>query len=449
MAGRSSTATRRRATAITSRAMTACLGPWHDPGIAKPVMVARRALVIGGSLGGLFAARLLRSVGWDAVVFERNPEDLTGRGAGLSTHPQLIDILRRLGIDFDESMGVSLDTFIFLDRTGKTYLEAKTVRTMSSWGRLYRALRDPLPAESYRLGMSLRRVEQDAAGVTAVFADVARVTGDLLVGADGVRSTVREQFLPDVSLNYAGYVAWRAMLDERDVPPEIHAQIFSRYTFCLPEGELFLAYPVPGRNNETHVGRRAYNIVWYRPTDPDTLVDLCTDASGRYHGTAIPPPLIRPEIVAAIKATARALVAPQVAEIFARAQPFFQPIFDLESPRIAFGRVALLGDAAFVARPHVGAGVTKAALDAAALADAVAWDDVAAGLLRYQSQQQPFGSGLVALGREEGAYLSAQLKPREQRTAAELHRDIHDVLNAHQLRSESLHEVLVASRRAS
>ena len=173
--------------------------------------------------------------------------------------------------------------------------------------------------------------------------------------------------------NYAGYVAWRAMLDESEVPPDIHAEIFERYTFCLPDGELFLAYPVPGRNNETQPGRRAYNIVWYRPTDPEqALVDLCTDASGRCHGTSIPPPLIRPEVTAAIKATARALVAPQVAEIFARtAQPFFQPIFDLESPRTVFGRVALLGDAAFVARPHVGAGVTKAALDAASLADAV------------------------------------------------------------------------------
>ena len=136
---------------------------------------------------------------------------------------------------------------------------------------------------------------------------------------------------------------------------------------------------------------------------------------------SIPPPLIRPEVTAAIKATARALVAPQVAEIFARtAQPFFQPIFDLASPQTVFGRVALLGDAAFVARPHVGAGVTKAALDAASLADAVKAEGLAAGLLRYQREQQPFGSGLVALGREEGAYLSAQLKPREQRNEAEL-----------------------------
>jgi 2-polyprenyl-6-methoxyphenol hydroxylase-like FAD-dependent oxidoreductase len=411
-------------------------------------MPSRRALVIGGSLGGLLAAHLLRSTGWDVIVFERNPEDLTGRGAGLSTHPQLIDVLRRVGIDFDESMGVKVDTLFCLDRDGKTYLEEQTTRTMSSWGRLYRSLRDPLPDGSYRLGMSLTRVEQDENGVTAIFADGTRETGDLLVGADGGRSTVREQFLPDLQPSYAGYVAWRAMLDEIDVPPDIRAQIFERYTFCLPEGELFLAYPVPGRNNETQPGRRAYNIVWYRPTDPDkALPDLCTDATGKCHGTSIPPPLIRPEVTAAIKATARALVAPQVAEIFARTpQPFFQPIFDLASPRIAFGRVALVGDAAFVARPHVGAGVTKAALDAASLADAVATGDVATGLLRYQREQQPFGRGLVALGRHEGAYLSAQLKPRAARSGIELDRTVRDVLNAHNSRSENLRRVLVEAR---
>jgi 2-polyprenyl-6-methoxyphenol hydroxylase-like FAD-dependent oxidoreductase len=411
-------------------------------------MAQRRALVIGGSLGGLLAAHLLRHVGFDAVVFERNAEDLTGRGAGLSTHPELIEVLHRVGIDFDDSMGVEVDTLVCLDRNGNTYREEKTVRVMSSWGRLYRALRDPLPTASYRLGMSLARVEQDESSVTAIFADGTRVTGDLLVGADGGRSTVREQLLPELAPAYAGYVAWRAMLDEIDIPRAIRTEIFERYTFCLPEGELCLAYPVPGRNNETQAGRRAYNIVWYRPTSDSALVDLCTDAAGKYHGSSIAPPLIRPDVTAAIKATARALVAPQVAEIFERTpQPFFQPIVDLDSPCIAFGRVALAGDAAFVARPHVGAGVTKAALDAASLADAVAEGDVAAGLMRYQREQQPFGSGLVALGRQEGAYLSAQLKPRAARSEAELHRTVAEVLHAHNSRSENLRKVLVASRR--
>jgi hypothetical protein len=58
---------------------------------------------------------------------------------------------------------------------------------------------------------------------------------------------------------------------------------------------LFLGYPVPGQNNETSVGQRSYNIVWYRPTDATTaLADLCTDAHGQCHSTAIAPPLIRP-----------------------------------------------------------------------------------------------------------------------------------------------------------
>ena len=104
-----------------------------------------RALIIGGSLGGLLAGNLLRRTGWDVTVFERNPDDLTGRGAGLSTHPQLLDILRRIGIDFDDSMGVMLDRFICLDASGRVYREEKTSRLMTSWGRLYRALRAPLP----------------------------------------------------------------------------------------------------------------------------------------------------------------------------------------------------------------------------------------------------------------------------------------------------------------
>jgi 2-polyprenyl-6-methoxyphenol hydroxylase-like FAD-dependent oxidoreductase len=403
-------------------------------------MSKKRALIIGGSLGGLIAAHLLRSVGWDAVVFERNAEDLISRGAGIGTHQHLIDILRRVGIAFDDSMGVHVTKVLCLERDGAVVLEKQTVRVMSGWARLYRSLREALPAECYRLGHALVRVEQDADGVKAVFADGTQARGDLLVGADGIRSTVRAQVLPEAQPVYAGYVAWRAMLEERDVPDKVRAEIFECYTFCLPEGEQCLGYPVPGRDNDTAAGRRAYNIVWYRPTDPaTTLVDLCTDAAGRHHGMAIPPPLIRPDVVAAIKAVARAKVAPQIAEIFVRSEPFFQPIFDLESPAIAFGspvpRVALLGDAAFVARPHVGAGVTKAALDAASLADALAahGDDLAAAMARYDREQTRFGRGLVELSREEGAYISAALKPPHERRGAELPRDIHSLMAAHHL----------------
>ena len=140
--------------------------------------------------------------------------------------------------------------------------------------------------------------------------------------------------------------------------------------FCLPPGEQCVFYPVAGPNGDLRVGQRRYNVVWYRPADEASeLPFLLTDDSGVTHSISIPPPLIRRDAVAAMRAAAERLLPPQFRAIVRRIdEPILQPIYDLESPRLAFGRVAIVGDAAFVARPHVAAGVSKAADDAAALA---------------------------------------------------------------------------------
>jgi 2-polyprenyl-6-methoxyphenol hydroxylase-like FAD-dependent oxidoreductase len=150
-------------------------------------------------------------------------------------------------------------------------------------------------------------------------------------------------------------------------------------------------------------------VIWYRPAAESTeLQRLLTDESGVTHALSIPPPLIRKEHIAAMRAAAERLVAPQF-RVIARLmdEPVLQPIYDLETPRMAFGRVAIIGDAAFVARPHVGAGVSKACEDVSALVNAVAADDIEPALKKFEAQRLPVGRRIIERARHLGAYLQA------------------------------------------
>ena len=95
-------------------------------------------------------------------------------------------------------------------------------------------------------------------------------------------------------------------------------------------------------------------------------------------------------------------------------EPVLQPIYDLETPRMAFGRVAIIGDAAFVARPHVGAGVSKAVDDAAALAEALAGGEVEPALQAFEAKRLPVGRRIIERARHLGAYLQATRTQEEQ-----------------------------------
>jgi 2-polyprenyl-6-methoxyphenol hydroxylase-like FAD-dependent oxidoreductase len=231
---------------------------------------------------------------------------------------------------------------------------------------------------------------------------------------------VRQQALPQAVPLYAGYSAWRALIAESAFPSEVHAELFEYMSFGLPPGEQFLGYPVAGPDNDLRPGHRRYNVVWYRPADEKTKLQwLLTDESGHTHQISIPPPLIRREAIAEMRADAERLVAPQFRQIVRLIhEPILQPIYDLTSPHMAFGRVAILGDAAFVARPHVAAGVSKAADDAAALADALRDEaDVAAALRKFETARLVENHHIIERARHLGAYLQASRTQAEQERA--------------------------------
>lgn len=384
----------------------------------------KRAVVIGGSLGGLFIGNLLHRAGWEVHIYERVAAQLESRGAGIVTHPELLDALVEAGVPVDDSIGVQVRERVTLEKDGSLIATRVQPQILTAWSRLFQGLKEAFPSRNYHYGKQLVDFTQDELSVTAKFLDGEQASGDILIAADGIRSAVRRQLLPHVKIEYAGYVAWRGLVDESVLSEAALRDIFPYFAFGLPPHEQMIAYPIAGKNNAVDPGQRRYNFVWYRPARDDVLLDMLTDSEGKVWHDGIPPPLIRSEVLAHARLCAHETLAPQFAELIDKADSiFFQPIVDLRSPQLALGRVALLGDAAFVARPHCGMGVAKAAGDAIALAKALnAHGEETAALEFYATGRLSFGDRVVSHARDLGAYMQAQASTAKEREMAERYR---------------------------
>ena len=365
-----------------------------------------RAIVVGGSLGGLTAALLLRDLGWSVEVYERSPRLLVARGVGIVAHPASVRyLLERSRTDL-RTMTSASRAVRYMDDDGRIVHELPFDYLFTSFYALYRELLDSFDIAHYHLSRDVVGLEANNGEAEVVTSDGQRASADLVVFADGIHSTGRDLLLPAIEPAYAGYIAWRGVVSEQDLSEESFARLHEAITYFLMPNSHILTYPIPNTDGSVEPGRRLINWIWYRnvPAGP-LLDDLMTDRRGNVQQVSLPPGGVRREHVEELRATAGELLAPPLAEMVAKSDaPFVQVVLDIETPRLAFGRACLIGDAATVLRPHVAVGTAKAAEGAWRLAEAIeaCGNDVPAALRRWEPGQLELERSVLERTREAG-----------------------------------------------
>ena len=381
-----------------------------------------RAIVIGGSIAGLFVGAFLRRIGWQVDIYERSSIELIGRGVGIfATHLELFEALDKCGAGTVD-IGVIAYKRITFDRKGDVIAEKPLLQIVTSWDRLRQVLLKAVDRQRYHFGHAFERVEQEGDSVQVHFANGCSERADLLVACDGFRSSVRARLAPDVQPIYSGYYIWRGAPNESDLSPETRRTMFPYLSFFLADQLQALGYPIPGMDDELRTGHRRYNFAWYRVADAAKLQQMCVDDHGHEYEFGMPPPVVRKDLVVQMRAEAESLLPPQYLDCLQHIdQPFFTPVYDFCSRSLVFGRVALVGDAASTPRPHIGFGVSKAGAEAQALAEALSnHDDIDRALAAYNAARQPLSERIVAHGRKLGMQLGVGIKTDEDRRFAKL-----------------------------
>ncbi len=370
-------------------------------------MKGKHAIVVGGSVGGLFTANYLLKNGWTVDVLEQVQANLASRGTGIARHDELEEICDELGLPRDDTVGVDVRGRTAFDRTGKIIAEFDLTQRLGAWNRVFQPLYDAFPEAHYHNGASMTGLETDGERAVVTTRDGRSFEGDVVIGADGFRSAVRGVIAPDVQPLYGGYVAWRGVSQEANLSEAFRTDTFHHYAFLFMRSSLLIGYPMAGADGSIEPGGRRYNYLWYYPAPGDELTDILTDAEGKVHPYGISPALMRPEHVEAVKRNAeRDMPASFLDAVYRADTTIVQPIYDVFSQKTTFGNVALVGDAAFVARPHVGVGVLKSGQDGRALANALGeCDTVAEAMARYEAERLKPGQRAVWHGRDLGSFI--------------------------------------------
>jgi salicylate hydroxylase len=328
--------------------------------------------IVGGGIGGLAAALELLREGFDVNVYEQVPVKREV-GAGFVLTPNAARLLQRLGLTEKlQAIGVAIDAFRQRRwQDGRTLMRAPVAALPGEPPTTYTSHRadvlsiliDALPGERIHAGHRLAALSDRGDRVELEFANGARASADLVVGADGIHSTVRGILFGPEKPRYTGCVAYRGL-----VPTErlTHLNLPIESQLWLGPGAHFVHYPVQqGKllNFACLVDREAWTKEsWTEPGDP---ADVRAFFAG-WH------PQVR-AILSALEET------------------FVWGLFDRAPlPRWSVNRVTLLGDACHPMLPFMAQGAAQAIEDAATLAAVLGKsDDIVEGLRRYEALRLP------------------------------------------------------------
>lgn len=340
----------------------------------------KSAVIAGGGIGGLAAGIALKQAGWEVKVFEQAAE-FKAIGAGLTIWPNAVKALYKLGLRADlEKMGVSEFAGGFFTEEGEQLAEISYDDILSRYGApilavhradLLDALLSKLEPGTLRLGARLREFSQDGNGVTASFSNGEEARADLLIGADGVHSKVREQLSGKLPLRYSGYTAWRG------IAPAPKKVFQAGETWG--KGRRFGLVPLKGEK-----------VYWFAT---DNRPERETDDPARRQGELL-------ELFKGWHFPVTELIASTPAGDILR-----NDIFDLPPlKKWSVGRVTLLGDAAHAMTPNLGQGACQTIEDAVVLAGCLArFDEVSEALARYEALRRFRTARITNQARQVGA----------------------------------------------
>jgi salicylate hydroxylase len=371
-------------------------------------------VIVGGGIGGLYAASALIAQGLNVSVYEQAPA-LGEVGAGVYLTPNCVRQMQRVGLGpAVEKRGAKVSFNSRYFRHDGTPIAPVQVTDSSGWNATYgmhRAdlvdiLAKALPNDVVHTGHRCTGFEQNRDVARVSFANGAVVEGDVVIGADGIHSELRPYVFPPSRPVFSGTIAYRGFI-RSELVPEWPAESWFMW---LGQGKHFLAFPLRAGTLLNFVGftpaTEESKESWSAPGDPDTL---------------------RREFAG---------WDPRIGSLLSKVESTFRSaLFDRDPlPTWTQGRLTLLGDAAHAMLPHLGQGANQSIEDGMALATILAHANratVPAALLAYERLRRERVSDVQTGARKNGlrydsAYADLKVRDAEISAHAEFRKSIYD-----------------------